>query len=242
MPAKKKRNLRKDSHYVPKRNMFKKYRSTSIQNPIKGRSMPGFAAQKTYKLRYNDYVYLNPGAATVPARHMFRANGINDPDVTGTGHQPLGKDELAVFWNHGIVTGSKLTADFCKNQTVENFGPSSVVGIYVADDATVPATTSAMLEQGLSKWNYLSDGTNNGKDMVRVTNTYSARKFFNISDIKDNVDRLGQNLTGGTPAEEAYYHVFAAGIDPLYNPGAILVNITIEYTVIVSEPKTLSQS
>lgn len=233
-----------------KKKARKTYRGTrtirsiprSINTPIPGRSMPGFAGQKIYKLRYNDYVYLNPGLTSVPAKHLFRANGLNDPDVTGSGHQYLGKDELSIFWNHAIVLGTKITADFCQNQTVENYGPSSVVGIYLADDTVSPSTTSSMLEQGLSKWSYMSDSTMKGRDMIRVTNTYSAKKYFNIADVKDNMSRLGQSLNTGQPTEQAYFHVFAAGIDPLYNPGAILVNVTLETTVLVSEPKTLIQS
>lgn len=41
---------------------------------------------------------------TVLTYHLFRANGIFDPDVTGTGHQPLYRDQVAdLYTNYTVI-------------------------------------------------------------------------------------------------------------------------------------------
>lgn len=38
-------------------------------------------------------------AATVPQRYAFRGNSIYDPNQTGTGSQPIGRDQMSEFYN-----------------------------------------------------------------------------------------------------------------------------------------------
>lgn len=59
------------------------------------------------KLRYVDTITLNPASAAM-ASHVFRANSIFDPDLTGTGHQPLLHDTYALLYTRYRVMSSKI--------------------------------------------------------------------------------------------------------------------------------------
>jgi hypothetical protein len=53
----------------------------------------GFANETFSTLRYCEQVTFNPGATTASS-NTFSATGLYDPNITGTGHQPYGFDEL----------------------------------------------------------------------------------------------------------------------------------------------------
>lgn len=50
------------------------------------------------KLRYCDKISV-PVTANILGDYSFRLNSLFDPDLTGTGHQPYGFDQLALFYN-----------------------------------------------------------------------------------------------------------------------------------------------
>lgn len=55
------------------------------------------------RLRYNESLQLAPGITT--GSYWYRINSLFDPNYTGTGHQPYGFDQLAVFYNRYKVRG-----------------------------------------------------------------------------------------------------------------------------------------
>jgi hypothetical protein len=75
----------------------------------------------------------------------------------------------------------------------------------------------------------------------KVSKTYDPRIFFNIKDIEDNWKRLGA-LISADPAEEAYFTVFAGSAATSNDPPAVNCLVTIDFTVMFSEPKELPVS
>lgn len=58
-------------------------------------------------LEYAQYYQLQPTATDI-AERTFRLNSLFDPDLTGTGHQPRGFDELASFYGRYTVVGCTI--------------------------------------------------------------------------------------------------------------------------------------
>lgn len=58
------------------------------------------------KLDYYDTIPIGNGVSTY-AEYVFSMNSIYDPDVTGTGHQPRGRDQWANMYNKYIVRGCR---------------------------------------------------------------------------------------------------------------------------------------
>ena len=64
-----------------------------------------FGSNFTTTLSYADSYAISP--ATVPV-HVLRMNSIYDPDYTTTGHQPMGRDQLAELYNRYRVLGFRM--------------------------------------------------------------------------------------------------------------------------------------
>jgi len=67
-----------------------------------------FPNSKTVALRYVDTISLNGGAGS-SAVQVFRVNNIFDPDYTGTGHQPMYRDNYAALYSKYRVNYATIT-------------------------------------------------------------------------------------------------------------------------------------
>jgi len=78
-------------------------------------------------------------------------------------------------------------------------------------------------------------------EMTTLTQTYSAKKFFNVKDVKDNLTRLGAATSTG-PSEQAVYTIVIGSVDKAALAITYDLVIEIEYIILFSEPKQLAQS
>lgn len=189
-------------------------------------------------MRYATSVVLSTAVSAV-AQYNFRANSIFDPDGSGAGHQPLGHDQWSAFYNHYVVLGSKI-------RVTANYGGTSpttpqMFGVILNEDGTVISDIEQIAEQGLARYRMITmNPANTGP--YRVRNTFSAKKFFNVKDVKDNIPRLGATF-GQNPSDEANFVVFLLSANGLADAGqAVLVWVIIDYIVLLSEPKEIAKS
>ncbi len=197
--------------------------------------LSGFPRSKIVRLRYVDTHTLDANAATLSTK-LYRCNSIYDPQYAVGGQQPLGHDQWATFYAHYVVIGAKITTQF--TTATGNIGVANACGIFLSASASIPTTLVNMLEQGntVSRAQPLS-----GINMRTLSRGFSAKKFFNVTNVKDNTDRLGAAF-GADPDEDAYFCVFVGAIDATANTPPVNCITTIDYLVVVSEPKQLLQS
>lgn len=166
----------------------------------------------------------------------WRANGIHDPDFTGGGHQPMGADQWALFYNHYVVLGSRISCTVTGSDSSET--GSLAINMLLSDDSSVPTDISALIEEG--RGTTQMQGGFNAIGTRTVIGKYSAKKFYNIKDVKDNVTRIGSAF-GGDPTDIAFYNLTIE--DPaLTTSSDISVLTVIDYIVLMGEPKDLAQS
>lgn len=236
MPRKKKVNLRRKR--MPRKRAYRSKR----------RIIPRFGFSGLYpKTRmisfpYVDHQKMDVGVYPGINQYFYSCVNLNDPVAAVGGHQPLGHDQAMELYDHFLVAGAKITVTF--NSTSTSNYPV-VCGIYLSDDTTVTTTSiTQLLEQGKSKYRYLNikDGTKS----CTITSTYSAKKWFNITNVKDNRHQLGGSFATDSTytGDGVYWCVFVAS--PEYggatDPPEIFTNIRINYSAIVSEPKELAAS
>lgn len=194
------------------------------------------------KLRYVDTITLDAGAGG-KAYDTWNANSIFDPYTAVGGHQPMGSDEWANFYNHYTVIGAKCSAHYQNHSNVSSDGQAAVCQTDVASTWT-PSTIMDMMEQGRAKYKFLTPA-GGSKDQCTVVTYYSPKKLFGVPDPKSSLvlrGLTGDAGTGNNPSTLAYFHVGLAGTQAAGNPGAATVIVTIDYIVYYSGRKTLAQS
>lgn len=109
-PIKKKRRVYKKKSYGKsfKSKSFKKAVRKAVMFPYKSLGTIVPTRMKT-KLIYSDTYILNPPLIPEPFRlYTFRGNSTYDPDDTGVGNQPTGRDQWYAFYQRSCVTSSKI--------------------------------------------------------------------------------------------------------------------------------------
>lgn len=218
------------------RRRWKPRRKRRSPSTVVSLSRSPFPASIVTKMRYNETILLNPGIST-PAVHYFSANGLYDPNITGSGHQPLGFDQYTPIYDHYTVLGSRITIRAVANDSSTPLG-ANMVGVYTNDDTTAVTSYDTVIEQGKGNVKILSGASATGQ--CTVAHNFSTKKFFGVTDVKDNDQLKGSSSTN--PGDGAFFVVFAQGLDAATNQGALFANVTIDYIVQWSEQRSLAQS
>jgi len=194
---------------------------------------PLLPLSKMGKLPYYDQNNFSTGVV-LAGSYVFTANGLYDPNITGVGHQPMGFDQLMLFYEHYTVTNSKITVNFYNNDATYPV----MVGISVNPDATPETVFSKINENGLLKKHWLtpSGGTN---PKCSITLAANISKINGKRDVKSEDDFRGD--VASNPAEQTYFHLFAYN-QTTVNVVNVVFEVMIEYTAIFTEPRKMIQS
>lgn len=206
---------------------------TRSNNITQLRSIPIPMVWKT-TLRYcTQTISLNPGAAGAPAQQLFAANGLYDPDITGTGHQPMGFDQFMVIYSTYTVTASKIEL-FAYNK---DSGTSQILTC-IAGYFTGVVYADKAIEQGEATWVHMGPRGSN-KEIATLSNKW------NLKSQAGNAAGVGEPVDGGSsganPTALAYFNVIA---DPnnATDTAAIDIFAVIDYDVTFSLPNIMNQS
>lgn len=184
------------------------------------------------------YVSYFLGASTSSVNVLvLRANSIFDPDLTGGGHQPMGRDQWATFYNRYLVTDARVRATFQAAGSSQTVG--AAVGINIAETLSPGTTWPTEAEQPQSVWTTMQPDWDSPNAMKTLYGSFNAKKFFNVNTVKDNHD-LGA-IIGTNPARPAYFHIWRQTLNES-TASQVYITYEIEYDVMFLDPKTLATS
>ncbi len=225
-------------HYLFLSTMPKAYRRKFKKRRRKRRLVTGsflvnprsnllLGRQQLVTLKYNQILNLdsvvNPGVAV----NVFRCGGMFDPDVTGTGHQPRGFDELMTLFEHYTVLESTIYLKF----------PSSVstviVGCTIQSSATLLTTLVNYNESRVNKYITMTPG-GGSQNIIRLK--YSPRGFLGVTNPLSNNFVKGSVATN--PSEDAFFHVYTGHMIDGADPGDVPIDVMIYYKAMLTEPFT----
>lgn len=197
----------------------------------------GFPTRYLTKLKYVESVIIDPPTAGQLGYYVFRANSIYDPNVTGTGHQPSGRDIFAGVYKNYMVVGSKITARFLSSETTNQV--IAIHGIKVsADSSLTNPYASDLIENGNVRYKMMNyKAPTQGYTPLNTTIAkWSGRKWFGWKDWRDNTAQYSSPMSTN-PAEQVYYIVFVgdANYAESLNLMPCALTVTIEYIVSFSE-------
>ncbi len=191
--------------------------------------------------RRNGQIYYENGLSLTSAGtigyYRFSANGMFDPNVTGTGHQPMGFDTMMEYFDQYVVVRSRIKVRFT-NATGEAL--ARIGGIKLADDTASPSEQE-FVENGLGrtqlfggdfsvvpgKWSM--GEINLGCDVMEYFGRHEDEKQF-----LNDVDMHGTATTN--PTEQVYFLLAVWN-----HNGAVAVSVKfdviISYDAIYYEPR-----
>lgn len=207
------------------RKKWSKIRITDKQYP--------FPRTTVRKLKYVDSIKLDSGLGAQLVSWAFSCNGLYDPDITGTGHQPYGFDQLMALYNHYEVLSSRIRircADANNTNAIIMLSRVDANGNFLLADAKLTMEQPDVVSK---VWNPAE------AHVVTIGQKWSQAKYFGKR--KRGADTLC-GTEGTNPAEQSYFIFGTASVDPLANAGNMNFVVEIEYMARFFEPKELTSS
>jgi len=180
------------------------------------------------------YVEIVPMTVTAGAftTYQFSCNGMYDPNISGTGHQPHGFDQMMVLYDHYTVLNSTFKLDLA---TPYQANPMPAMVVWIDDDTTVGAATLfSAAERPTAKWQMISPGTDKPPAMYLKWN---AKDTFAGDALSDKTLSGDANTN---PAEQSYYSIGVA--DTALTTQVYYLGVTIKYDVVFDELASLGNS
>jgi hypothetical protein len=176
--------------------------------------------------------YSLPGDLTVSnatsGQHIFAGNSCFDPDMTLTGHQPMGFDQLAAFYNKYRVYKSAIKVEL--QRTTDAFEYTVTPSLNISS----PGTVGTAMENPFNVYSSVASSVFTSS----IETTISTRKLWGVGNLtQDNF----ASLVSTDPVNLWYWIINARTFD---NATAITVrfNYLVVYTVEFFDRQPLAQS
>lgn len=192
---------------------------------------------RTDQLYYEHQLALN-STGGILSRYVFSANGVYDPNITGTGHQPMGFDQMMLFYEQAVCFRSRIRVNFaCASAT------DGRVAIGLFPDTSAPASVSEFMENGLVVTDVVN-GTGANASVHHFKSlelTCDVAKYFGRSKKELISSPEFYCTTAANPTEQVYFQVCQ------WNPSAAtdinsFFDVIISYDVYYYEPRKDSAS
>lgn len=188
--------------------------------------LAGFPEKKFVKLRYVETITLTPGTSTP---YVFACNGLFDPNITGTGHQPYGFSQWRIIYNHYKVLSSVMKLRATNGGAAQT---GTIYGIKVDDNASTTLTINSLMEQKDSKYRVIV-----GQNAPSVlTKKWSLRRSMDPS-----LDSVQAEVTAN-PSDMEFFNIYCGQAEPNATGGTLALQVQIDYYVQFSELKDFANS
>lgn len=210
-------------------------RGTAVVPTVRMAEIPLFNARSKHKsLPYYSNNTLSLPATGAAVSYVFSANGMYDPDISGTGTQPRGFDQMMIFYEHYTVSRCEIEVTF------RNFTAATSPIVYIAaraDTPNVPSVTDVM-EQGNSVSVQLLPANVSGS-MQKLTMVVNIARFLGFDDLMDS--NVARGDIASNPSEQVYFHVGGFNNETLA-AGTVQFQVRLRYLAVFTEVRTITPS
>lgn len=222
---------------VARKALARRRKMSRVSRPLRSRrgtrigETLGFPKMFKFKHRYTEQVTLTDSGAIV--NYQFSCNGMYDPNITGTGHQPMYFDQVSALYDHYTVIGSKIKYTVVPTGTTAQV-PYKII-TWINDDTTTTGTADSLAENKFAKVRLCQGGLN--PDRIILTNNWSAKKFFSSPMANDEL----KGTAAANPTEQSYFQISFRSLDGVSTVSVYLF-VEVEYIAIWRELKEIASS
>lgn len=207
--------------------------SSNVTTSIVERTLPLFPVKTTRRLRYSDNFSLASTSGAV-STYVLGANCLFDPNITGTGHQPMGFDEMMLYYNHYTVVECMLTL------VAKAVSSSKMTVMLRMDSSSTPITViDRLVELGGVVIEHISNtGVYGDSKVMRLGLDIAKIQGVNKSALTADTSLRG--TSGANPSEITYFHVNvcdAAGLT-----GTVNFDMVMDFVAVFTEPRDATES
>lgn len=202
--------------------------------PLIERRLNVFPMRHRATLRYHDVIDLGITGVT-PIAYVFSANGLYDPDLTGTGHQPMGFDQLMAFFNHYVVMSSRIKVEMVNSDATQN----TYAALSVQRGSSPLNVWNRIIEEGNVTHTILGCGQEAGGPIPpRLTRSVRIADFQSVPNVLNDDTLRGSASTNPSTVVSFMVYTYAQGT----TSGHISASVTLEYDAWFIEPVQVAQS
>ncbi len=184
------------------------------------------------KLKYSELITLSyTGTNTY---YQFRLNNLNDPNATGTGHQPNGYDQLSTLYTKTRVTGASYKITYSNASATYQ----AEVLTQLCSNMTTSSSFADAIETQYAKRITLDPY---GAESRTVTGTVDLAKLFGISRRELLIDDGYIAGIGGNPANQCALNIWVQNISTA-TAITVYARVDITYYVDFFEARIFGQS
>lgn len=202
-------------------------------------TLPVFPASKlvTQQLYYESGLSLT-GTAGVLAKYVFSANGCYDPNITGTGHQMMGFDQMMLFYEQAVVVRSKISVTFYSAAQTD-----CRVAISLTPDTSAAASTTDLVENGYTVMsNVVGLGGVAGQHCLAKLNlTCDVPKYFGRSRSSLISSPEFYCTAAANPIEQVYFQVQSWNPTTASNT-LLYFDVVLSFDIFYYEPRKVGGS
>jgi len=184
-------------------------------------------------LRYHTDVDMGVQGSS-PVGYVFSANGLYDPDITSTGHQPMGFDQLMVFFQHYCVLSSRINVEF--RNYISSTGQAVECALAIQRSTTVLSVWDRLIEAGNCTTSVLTSIPNGGGPQPsRFASKVRIADFQSVPNIM-NDDTL-RGTAASNPATQVYFVVYTR-LPDAGGPSTehVFMSVVIDFDAVFTEP------
>jgi len=213
-------------------------RRSTVVSDLRG-ATPIFPASKRVKLWYFENELSFTTASGVPGGYVFSANGAYDTNITGTGHQPIGFDQMMTFYNQCTVVNSKISVDF---YNPNNAGLPIRCNVYLSPSGTILTGISQLMENGEIVTGF-AQSTVVMDRVLRLSLDCHVPAYFGRDEGKTFLNDDDMFCTAAAnPIEQVYFVISAFDTFTSSASQSIYFNVTMEFDVVFWEPRKVTIS
>lgn len=182
-------------------------RNALVRRIPRNRGLSPFPRSRITRHRYVDTVTMaTNGVPGVPQYYIYRANSTYDPDLTGTGHQPMFRDEMANIYTNYTVLNAYIKVTFYQGDTAQMH-----YAVIASNDAALTNDPLVLKEQ--YRLPVARTASLNSKPVVRKA-SYDAKKWWKTSMSGIMADDTFKTPVASNASRAVHFHVAILPMNP----------------------------